>query len=103
MGRPVKITREILEEYSKAGLTDKNIAELLEVSQPGIHYARKRLNIEHKEGYRQNKYNIDKIKELTAEGKSAPEISEELCIPYTTTMWLLKKHNIKTAKKWRRE
>lgn len=95
-----KIDRDLLVEYTDLGFTDSRIAELMDVSQPSIHYARKRFGITSKRSYKQSAYDIDLIRELSLK-KSKPEIAEELGIPYPTVAWIYKRYDITTVKKTR--
>lgn len=87
----------MLEQFTDSGLTDSDIALLLEVTQPTIHYARKRLNIKTQNNPHFS-YNIDEIKQLALKDKTTHEISEDLSIAYSTLCWIMRKHDIKTKK-----
>ena len=95
-----KIDRDLLLEYTDLGFTDSRIAELMDVSQPSIHYARTRFGITSKRAFKQSIHDIDAVRKLSLE-KSKPEIAEELGIPYQTIVWICNKYDISTVKKRR--
>ncbi len=101
--KKVLIDYDVLKEYLDSGLTDTRIAQLLDVSQPAISYAKKRFGLQNNRSYKQGNYDVDQIKKLAEEGLSRPEISEKVGIHYMTITWICNKHNITTVKKRRKK
>jgi DNA-binding CsgD family transcriptional regulator len=88
---------EIIELYDKR-LTDKEIAEVLGVSQSSVNYRRQRLGLENNYHKRKKKFDEDKFLELYNSGYTDKEIAHRMdltppAIHYRRTKLGLKSNN----------
>ncbi len=93
-----KITDEEIIELHSRGLTDREIAEELEVSQSSVNYRRKRLGLENNYHKKEKKFDRETFLELYHQGYTDKEIAREMgltppAIHYRRTSLGLKSNN----------
>lgn len=93
-----KIADEEIIELHSRGLTDREIAKELEVSQSSVNYRRKRLGLENNYHKKEKKFERERFLELYHKGYTDKEIAREMnftppAIHYRRTSLGLKSNN----------
>lgn len=89
------ISREILEEYAKQGMSQASIALELGVTQGTVSLKMRQYGIKTKGGYKKSKYNAEKMKRYLQQGLKTAEIAARMRVSQPTVSNWIREHNLK--------